>query len=144
MLGTWTPALPQTLAPNTPSENSAFYPGNASPEPWEGMKGSLHESDIILKLKTAVDQTSISPSAKWAQGAPPCPHPTPVYLGVTGLLNLGLQACDKSEMFIVGTIQILGRLLNASVPQFIHLYNGTYLAHWAIVETGGVLSYRAL
>lgn len=30
------------------------------------------------------------------------------------------------------------------MPLFIHLYNGTYLAHWAIVETGGVLSYRAL
>lgn len=71
MLGTWTPALPQTLALNIPCENPAFYPGNASPEPWEGMKGSLHESDIILKLKAAVDQTSISPSAKWAQGAPP-------------------------------------------------------------------------
>lgn len=116
VLGTWTPALPQTLALNIPCENPAFYPGNASPEPWEGMKGSLHESDIILKLKAAVDQTSISPFAKWAQGA--APSPTPAYLGVTGLLNLGLQACDKREMFIVGTIQVPGRLLNACVSVY--------------------------
>ena len=56
------------------------------------------------------------------------------------LLNLGLQTCDKRKKFIVGAIQTLNRLLNDSVPQFTHLYDGIYLARWGVVEIRGPLS----
>lgn len=58
--------------------------------------------------------------------------------------NLGLQTRDKHKKLIVGAIQTLNSNLNASVPQFTHLYNGIYLAHWVAVEIRGMLSQSTL